>query len=126
MSEMPTKSQLNIQKEKIEKKETKKKKTKKVENVELIENPNMEKCYVLIGTHTENILKDGKPKEYLIGEFHDMNDNPIEAIIKPEFINNLSESDLGTIVEIDIQEFNKRKIAMDIKYVQRVLKNIAA
>lgn len=126
MSEMPTKSQLNIQKEKIEKKETKKKKTKKVENVELIENPNMEKCYVLIGTHTENILKDGKPKEYLIGEFHDMNDNPIEAIIKPEFINNLSESDLGTIVEIDIQEFNKRKIAIDIKYVQRVLKNIAA
>ena len=126
MSEMSTKSQLNIQKEKVEKKETKKKKTKKVENVELIENPNMEKCYVLIGTHTENILKDGKPKEYLIGEFHDMNDNPIEAIIKPEFINNLSESDLGTIVEIDIQEFNKRKIAMDIKYVQRVLKNIAA
>ena len=30
---------------KVEKKETKKKKTKKVENVELIENPNMEKCW---------------------------------------------------------------------------------
>lgn len=124
-SELTAKSKTNTQKENVTKPENKRT-TKNVEPIKTIENPDIAKCYVLIGTHTENILKDGKPKEYFIGEFHDMDDNPVDIIIKPEFINNLSESDLGTIVEIDIQEFKERKIAMDIKYVQRVIKNIAA
>lgn len=120
-----TKQETNI-KETSTPKKTTKSKAKKTEETELVTNPDMEKCYVLIGSHIEDIMKDGKPKKYFIGDFHDMSDNPVDIIIKPEFIDDLSECDLGTIVELNIQEFGGRKIAMDLKYVQKVLKNIAA
>lgn len=124
-------TKVNTKKEDTKKETTTQKKatkneTKKAE-IPFVTEPNMDKCYVMIGNHSENILKDGKPKEYFVGEFHDMTDNPVDIIIKPEFIEDLSECTLGTIVELDVQEFGGRKIAMDLKYVQRtLLKNIAA
>ncbi len=105
---------------------TTKSKAKNTITPQIVTEPNFDNCYVLIGNRTEKFLKDGQPKEYFIGEFHDMTDKPIDIIINPEFTDYLSTCGLGTVVELDIKEFGDKKIAMDLKYVQIIEKNIAA
>lgn len=108
------------------KKKTTRKNTKKVTKIEVSENPNVDKCYYFTNHHTETFMKDGKPKEYFIGEFYDMTDKPVNFIVKPELIDGILECDIGSIFETEIQEFKGKKIITDIKFVQNNEKNKAA
>lgn len=112
------------------KKKTTKRNTKKVSKVEVSENPNVDKCYYFTNHHTETFMKDGKPKEYFIGEFYDMTDKPVNFVVKPELIDGILECGIGSVFETEIQEFNDKKILTDFKFVQNnekdAQKNIAA
>ena len=116
-------------KEKTKKKVTKKS-TKKVTKIEVSENPNVDKCYYFTNHHTEEFMKDGKPKEYFIGEFYDMTDKPVNFIVKPELVEPILECGIGSVLETEIQDFKDKKILTDFKFVQNnekeAQKNIAA
>ena len=115
-----------LEKSKETENKLKKGKTKKTTNITVEKNPNFDKCYYFTGHHTETFNKDGKPKEYFIGEFFDMTDKPINFIVKPEFIDTILECGIGSVFEADIQEFKDKKIISNIKFVQNNEKNIAA
>lgn len=84
-------------------------------------------CYSLISTFNETIVtKEGTPKEYLVGEFADPNDQICNIFINPEQALELSECDLGTFVKLDIKEISGRKFAIKLEFVQKCLKNVAA
>ena len=124
-----TKKLNETQKEEPKKKVTKKS-TKKVTKIEVSENPNVDKCYYFTNHHTEEFMKDGKPKEYFIGEFYDMTDKPVNFIVKPELVEPILNCGIGSVLEIEIQEFKDKKILTDFKFVQNnekeAQKNIAA
>ena len=104
--------------------------TKKIAKIEISENPDIDKCYYFTNHHTETFMKDGKPKEYFIGEFYDMSDKPVNLIVKPELIDGILKCGIGSVFETEIQEFNDKKILTDFKFVQNnekdAQKNIAA
>ena len=112
------------------KKKTTKKNAKKVTKIKVSENPNVDKCYYFTNHHTETFMKDGKPKEYFIGEFYDMTDKPVNLIVKPELIDGILECGIGSVFETEIQDFKDKKILTDLKFVQNnekdAQKNIAA
>ena len=114
------------EKTKETKNKTTKGKTKKTTKIIIEENPDVDKCYYFTGHHTETFNKDGKPKEYFIGEFYDMTDKPINFIVKPELIDTILECGIGSVFEAEIQKFNDKKIMSDVKFVQNNEKNIAA
>ena len=124
-----TKKTTEIQKEQAKKKTTRKN-AKKVTKIEISENPNIDKCYYFTNHHTETFMKDGKPKEYFIGEFYDMTDKPVNFIVKPELIDGILECGIGSVFETEIQNFKDKKILTDFKFVQNnekdAQKNIAA
>ena len=124
-----TKKLNETQKEEPKKKVTKKS-TKKVTKIEVSENPNVDKCYYFTNHHTEEFMKDGKPKEYFIGEFYDMTDKPVNFIVKPELVEPILNCGIGSVLETEIQEFKDKKILTDFKFVQNnekeAQKNIAA
>lgn len=124
-----TKKTTEIQKEQAKKKTTRKN-VKKVTKIEISENPNIDKCYYFTNHHTETFMKDGKPKEYFIGEFYDMTDKPVNFIVKPELIDGILECGIGSVFETEIQNFKDKKILTDFKFVQNnekdAQKNIAA
>jgi len=83
--------------------------------------------YILESTFTEKITnKNGETKEYLIGKFYDTNDNACEIVIKPEDAEELKKCELGTLVELMIKEVAERKFAIDLKYINKLIKNVAA
>ena len=82
--------------------------------------------YALLRTFTETITKDGKPKEYLIGEFADIKNQICNVVIRPEQSAELAECDIGTVVTLDIQDVNGRKYAIDLKFIQKSIKKVAA
>ena len=104
--------------------------TKKIAKIEISENPDIDKCYYFTNHHTETFMKDGKPKEYFIGEFYDMSDKPVNLIVKPELIDGILKCGIGSVFETEIQKFNDKKILTDFKFVQNnekdAQKNIAA
>ena len=104
--------------------------TKKIVKIEVSENPDIDKCYYFTNHHTETFMKDGKPKEYFIGEFYDMSDKPVNLIVKPELIDGILKCGIGTVFETEIQVVNNKKILTDFKFVQNnekgAQKNIAA
>ena len=108
------------------KKKTTKKNAKKVTKIKVSENPNVDKCYYFTNHHTEEFMKDGKPKEYFIGEFYDMTDKPVNFIVKPELVEPILNCGIGSVLETEIQEFKGKKILTNIKFVQNNEKNIAA
>ena len=110
-------SDIKMLKEEPKKKSTKKE-VKKATKIEISENPNVDKCYYFINHHTETFMKDGKPKEYFIGEFYDMDDKPVNFIIKPELIDGILECNIGSVFEAEIQEFKGKKILTAFKFVQ--------
>lgn len=133
-SEKLTKQSTNITKEPI-RKETKNKSKKATgnepEEITLeqqntnIEN-NLSNCYALLNTFNEVLVnKDGEPKEYLIGEFADMEDRITNIVIRPEDAPLLSECDLGTIVRLEIQEKIGRKFAIKLEFIEKILKKAA-
>ena len=109
-------------KEENKSKETKSKETK-TENIE----DESRNCYALISTFTEKLTnKQGESKEYLIGEFTDMQDNISNIVIRPEDSKEIAECDLGTFVKLDVSEIGGRKFAMKLEFIEKRLKNIAA
>lgn len=116
-------------KETTQKKETKSKSKKADENK--TETPAEENefanHYILDSTFKENITnKKGESKEYLIGKFYDINDTPCDIVIKPENAVELQECAFGTVVEIQVQDVAGRKFAIDLKFVSKLTKKVAA
>lgn len=117
-------NKLQKQTEKDKNKTTKRKATKATK-ISIQENPDADKCYYFTGHHTETFNKDGKPKEYFIGEFCNMTDDKsINFIIKPELIDAILECGIGALFETEIQEYNNKKIISNLKVVRD--KEIAA
>lgn len=88
---------------------------------------NYNNYYVLESTYKEKIQnKKGEEKEYLVGHFFDMEDKQIDIVINPKDEVELSECDLGTIVKLDIKDVAGRKFAIDLFYIDKHRKNIAA
>lgn len=111
------------------KEKTNNKKTSKNETTKKsIETPkeDISNYYCLLDTTTKTLIKDGKPVEYLIGNFVDHKDKPITAIINPKFADELSKCDLGTSVLLQLQNSGENMLAMDIKFVQKCFKNKVA
>ena len=103
-------------------KETKSKETKTEDTDDESKN-----CYALLRTFTKKLIdKTGKTKEYLIGEFADMQDNISNIVIRPEDSKEIAECDLGTFVKLDVSEIGGRKFAMKLEFIEKRLKNIAA
>ena len=122
---------------KVEKKATKKatKETKKEElkqgKVEPVEENTeskneFENHYVLVETSTKTLMKAGKPTEYVIGNFVDMNDKTIDVVIPPKFADELLQCDIGTTVILDLATIGDKTFTNNIEYVQKCLKNVAA
>ena len=106
------------------KKDTKEQDTKKAES---IEKDNTRNYYALLKTFTQKLVdKQGNSKEYVIGEFADMDDKIFNIVINPEYANELLECDLGTMVKLDIKENGIRKFATKVEFISKALKNIAA
>lgn len=112
-------------KETIKPKETSKntKQTTESENTNKI---NMNNYYALIGTSKKTVLKDNKPKEYVIGNFVDSDDKPIDVFIKDEFVAELMECDIGTLVELDLLTAGDKTFTNNIIYRNKCKKNVAA
>lgn len=128
-----TKSKSKKENEKQEKnaaksnEETKKTTTENVSNTTSEEIDDVKKYFVLESTYTQMIAdKQGLEKPYLIGKFHDYNEDIIEIAIKPEDSEELQKCDIGTLVKIDIQEALNKKFAIKLEYVNKVLKKVAA
>ena len=100
-----------------------KKQTEKSEQTESSTN-----YYGLLSTSTIKITtKTGEQKEYLVGQFVDMDDKMFNIIINPQYADELSECDLGTFVTLDdIREIEGKKFAMKLEFVDKRLKNKAA
>lgn len=79
---------------------------------------NLENCYALLRTFTETLAN----KEYLIGEFADMEDKISNIVIRPEDSSELSECDIGTFVKLDVAEIKGRKFAMKLEFIQKTQK----
>lgn len=91
------------------------------------DNDNMNDIYALIKTFTQKLVdKQGNSKEYVIGEFADMNDKIFNIVINPEYAKELLECDLGTMVKLEIKDTGVRKFALKVEFISKALKNIAA
>lgn len=82
--------------------------------------------YILVESYEKELQKDGKPTKYLFATFVDQHDKTIDAVIAPQFIEELSHCDTGTTVILDLKKAGNSIIANDIKFVQKCLKNVAA
>ena len=86
-----------------------------------------ENYYILESTFTDTITdKSGNTKEYLVGKFYNMQDQPFNIVVRPEHATELQECDLGTIVELDIKDVLGRKFAMNLKFIDKRTKKLAA
>lgn len=91
------------------------------------ENNNFENRYALLSTFTKTITdKEGKPKEYFVGKFVDINDKELDILIKPNDAVELAKCNLGTLVELDIVERGANKFAMKLEYIAKCIKKEAA
>ncbi len=91
------------------------------------ETDNYDNYYVFESLSSEKIQTKSGLKEYTIGKFYDMKDKPHNIIIKPEYVSELQNCELGTIVQFtEIKEIEGRKFALDLKFIQKMEKNIAA
>lgn len=114
-------------KSKTKKEENKSKETKSGETKTDNTEDELKNCYALLSTFTEKLTnKQGESKEYLIGEFTDMQDNISNIVIRPEDSKEIAECDLGTFVKLDVSEIGGRKFAMKLEFIEKRLKNIAA
>lgn len=103
-------------------------KTKKLKTEEKKETENYDNYYVFESLSKETIkTKNGESKQYTVGKFYDMLNKPYSIVLKPEHGYELENCELGTIVQfLEIKEINERKFAIDLKFIQKMEKNIAA
>ncbi len=128
------KSNTHLENKTTTKKETKKRtrksepkqEEKQIEISAKTEDNNSDNCYALLRTFNETLINKGESKEYLIGEFADMNDKISNIVIRPEYANELSECDLGTLVKLDVIESAGKKFAINLEFISKSLKNIVA
>lgn len=108
--------------ENTEQKEEKTTEQTKKSKEESSSNDNLDNCYALLRTFNETIAN----KEYLIGEFTDMNDKISNIAIRPKDAKELAECDLGTFVRIDVSERKGRKFAMKLEFIEKAQKKAVA
>ena len=77
---------------------------------------------MLLSTSTEKIQN----KEYFVAEFVDMQDKTLKVAIHPNFVTELSECELGTVVKLDIQEVQQTNFAVGLEFVEKHTKKVAA
>lgn len=88
---------------------------------------NYDNYYVFESLSSETIETKSGPKEYTIGKFYDMKDKQHNIIVKHEYGAELQNCELGTIVQFtEIKEIEGRKFALDLNFIQKMEKNIAA
>lgn len=87
---------------------------------------NVKNYYALTGTTKKNIMNNNQLKEYIIGNFFDYEDKPVDVIIPYEYAEELSKCDLGTIVELNLQKAGDKIYTNSLKYIQKYIKNVAA
>lgn len=87
---------------------------------------NIKNYYALIGTTKTKIMSKNELKEYVIGNFVDWEDKPVDIIVPHEYAEELTNCDLGTIVELDIKKAGDKLFTKSIKYIQKYIKNVAA
>lgn len=88
---------------------------------------NYDNYYVFESLSSETIKTKSGQKEYTIGKFYDMQDKQHNIIIKPKYVSELQNCELGTIVQFtEIKEIEGRKFALDLNFIQKMEKNIAA
>lgn len=87
---------------------------------------NTNKYYALIGTTKTKIMNKNELKEYVVGNFFDSEDKPIDVIVPHEYAEELTNCDLGTMVELDIKKAGDKLFTNSIKYIQKYIKNVAA
>lgn len=90
------------------------------------EKNNFDNYYLLLETFTKKFKKEGKPKDYLLARFVDQYDNVVEAIIPPNFKDELSECGTGTTVILDLKTIGEKTITNNIEFVQKMPKDVAA
>ena len=86
----------------------------------------MNNIYALIGTTKTKIMNKNELKEYVVGNFFDSEDKPIDVIVPHEYAEELTNCDLGTMVELDIKKAGDKLFTNSIKYIQKYIKNVAA
>lgn len=82
--------------------------------------------YILVDTFKKNLMKDGKPTEYLFASFTDMGDKMFDIVIRPEFADELLKCDTGTRVILDLKTIGDKTFTNSIKYIEKMLKDVAA
>lgn len=108
------------------KKDNAKSQDKVTETSEKTEKVDLDNCYALLRTFTKKIIYNGQPKEYTMGEFADMNDKISEIAVKPEDAKELLECDLGTFVRLEIKDVGNIKFAVNLEFIEKATKKIAA
>ncbi len=108
------------------KKDNAKSQDKVTETSEKTEKVDLDNCYALLRTFTKKIVYNGQPKEYTMGEFADMNDKISEIAVKPEDAKELLECDLGTFVRLEIKDVGNIKFAVNLEFIEKATKKIAA
>lgn len=78
--------------------------------------------YALLSTHNGKIFD----KDYLIGEFSDMNDKISEIAIHPNYASEIINCDLGTMVNLEVSEIRGKKFATKLDFIEKVLKKEVA
>lgn len=88
---------------------------------------NYNNYYVFESLSSEKIQTKLGTKDYTIGKFYDTQDKPHNIIVKPEYVSELQNCELGTIVQFtEIKEIEGRKFALDLNFIEKMEKNIAA
>ena len=88
---------------------------------------NYDNYYVFKSLSSEMIKTKSGEKEYTVGKFYDMQDKQHNIIVKPEYSAELQNCELGTLVQFtQIKEIEGRKFALDLNFIQKMEKNIAA
>ena len=102
-------------------------KPKEITNEKEQDIDNYNNYYVFESLSSEKIQTKSGIKDYSIGKFFDMQDKQHNIIVKPEYVGKLQNCELGTIVQFtEIKEIEGRKFALDLNFIQKMEKNIAA
>ena len=136
LTEVKDKEKANSKSKKKESKTTSKKENETTviesnnDNLENTENispdDKFKNYYLLLDKEYKTLMNAGKETKYLVANFVDQYDNIKEVIIAPQFIDEISECDTGTNVILDLAEAGDKVFTKDIKFVQKIKKDVAA
>lgn len=101
--------------------------SKEIENKEkkeqtILQDEQLKNCYALLRTFYKKIAN----RDYLIGEFADMEDKICNIAIKPEDAVELEKCDLGTFVKLEISEIKGMKFAIKLEFIEKTIKKEVA